>query len=42
MASLRDQFLHFYMSTEEDIAAALRTGLVAPDTNVLLSLYRFT
>jgi hypothetical protein len=41
MASLRDQFQHFYAPDEDAVATALRTGLVAPDTNVLLSLYRF-
>jgi len=41
MASLRDQFQHFYASGEDAIAVAIKTGLVVPDTNVLLSLYRF-
>jgi hypothetical protein len=39
--SFRDEFQHFYAPGEDDIAAAMRTGLVVPDTNVLLSLYRF-
>jgi PIN like domain len=38
---LRDDFQHFYAPSEDAVAAALRTGLVTPDTNVLLSLYRF-
>jgi rRNA-processing protein FCF1 len=29
------------MPSEDAVAAALRTGLIVPDTNVLLSLYRF-
>lgn len=41
MANLRDQFAHLYPPSEGDVAEALRTGLVVPDTNVLLSLYRF-
>jgi rRNA-processing protein FCF1/ubiquinone biosynthesis protein UbiJ len=41
MASLRDQFQHFYSPNEDAVATALRTGLVTPDTNVLLNLYRF-
>ncbi len=41
MASLRDQFQHFYAPDEDAIATAIRTGLVTPDANVLLSLYRF-
>lgn len=41
MASLRDQFQRFYAPDAGAIAGALRTGLVVPDTNVLLSLYRF-
>jgi predicted nucleic acid-binding Zn-ribbon protein len=40
VASLRDDFQHFYAPSEDALAAALRTGLVSPDTNVLLSLYR--
>lgn len=41
MAGLRDQFEHFYTPDERAVATALRAGLVTPDTNVLLSLYRF-
>lgn len=41
MASMRDQFQHFYAPDEDDIATAIKTGLVAPDTNVVLHLYRF-
>ena len=41
MANLRDQFAHLYPPSEDDVAEALITGLVIPDTNVLLSLYRF-
>jgi hypothetical protein len=41
MASLRDQFQHFYAPDEDAIVAALQTGLVTPDANVLLNLYRF-
>jgi PIN like domain len=41
MASLREQFEHFYSPDDDAVSTALRTGLVAPDTNVLLSLYRF-
>jgi PIN like domain len=37
---MRDVFAHFYPPEEKDIAAALQTGLVVPDTNVLLDLYR--
>ena len=41
MANLRDQFAHLYPPSEDDVAEALITGLVIPDTNVLLSLYCF-
>jgi hypothetical protein len=41
MASLRDQFHHFYAPDEAAVKAALQAGLVTPDANVLLSLYRF-
>jgi hypothetical protein len=41
MASLREQFEHFYSADDDAVSTALRTGLVVPDTNVLLSLYRF-
>jgi hypothetical protein len=41
VASLRDDFQHFYAPDEDAVAATLHTGLVTPDTNVLLSLYRF-
>lgn len=39
MPSLRDQFAHFYMPDEDPIESAMKTGLVAPDTNVVLDLY---
>jgi hypothetical protein len=41
MASLREDFGYFYAPDDDAVAAALRTGLVSADTNVLLSLYRF-
>ena len=41
MASLRDQFEHFYAPDEDAEKRAIQTGLVTPDTNVLLNLYRF-
>lgn len=41
MASLRDQFEHFYAPDEDAEKTAIQTGLVTPDTNVLLNLYRF-
>ena len=41
MASLRDQFEHFYALDENAKKTALQTGLVTPGTNVLLHLYRF-
>jgi hypothetical protein len=40
MPSLRDQFPHFYMPDEDAVKAAMQTGLITPDTNVLLNLYR--
>lgn len=41
MPSQRDQFQHFYAPDEAAVATAIKTGLGVPDTNVLLSLYRF-
>lgn len=41
MAGLREGFESFYSPDDDAVAAALRTGLVVADTNVLLSLYRF-
>jgi len=41
VANLRDLFPAYYAPGEAAVAAALRTGLVAPDTNVLLAAYRF-
>jgi hypothetical protein len=41
MPSLREQFHHFYALSEDDTAAAMKEGLVAPDTNVLLNFYRY-
>jgi hypothetical protein len=38
---MRDQFEHFYAPDEQAVSTALKTGLVVPDANVLLSLYRF-
>jgi hypothetical protein len=38
---MRDQFEHFYAPDDAAIEAAMKTGLVVPDTNVLLNLYRF-
>ena len=40
MPSMRDQFRSFYAPSKDDIATALRKGLVTPDTNVLLHFYR--
>jgi hypothetical protein len=41
MPGMRDQFAHFYVPDEDVISTAMKTGLVAPDANVLLNLYRF-
>jgi hypothetical protein len=41
VANLRDLFAAHYAPGKAAVAAALRTGLVAPDTNVLLAAYRF-
>lgn len=41
MANLRDQFAPYYTPGQEAVATAVRTGLVTPDTNVLLAAYRF-
>ena len=41
MASLRDQFSYFYTPDEDAVETAMQTGMVTPDANVLLSLYRF-
>lgn len=40
MASLRDQFQHFYQPDDDEVVKAIETGIVTPDTNVLLALYR--
>jgi hypothetical protein len=40
MANLRDQFAPYYPPGPSVISAALRTGLVTPDSNVLLAPYR--
>lgn len=40
MASLRDQFQHFYKPGDDEVVKAIKTGIVTPDTNVLLALYR--
>ena len=41
MPGMRDQFAHFYPLGDDAIANAMTTGLVVPDTNVLLNLYQF-
>jgi hypothetical protein len=41
VANLRDQFAPYYAPDRAAVAAALRTGLVTPDTNVMLAAYRF-
>jgi hypothetical protein len=41
MASLRDQYSYFYTPDEHAVETAMQTGMVTPDANVLLSLYRF-
>ena len=41
MAGFRDQFESYYLPSTDATSTALHTGLVALDTNVLLSLYRF-
>jgi rRNA-processing protein FCF1 len=41
MPSLRDQFAHFYAPDGQAVARAMKVGLVVPDANVLLNLYRF-
>ena len=41
MPGLRDQFAQFYVPDEDAIETALKAGLVVPDTNVILNLYRF-
>jgi hypothetical protein len=38
---MRDQFAHFYAPDDAAIATAMKTGLVVPDANVVLHLYRF-
>jgi hypothetical protein len=38
---MRDLFAHFYALDKDTVKAAVQGGLVAPDTNVLLNLYRF-
>lgn len=40
MASLRDQFQHFYQPDDDEVVKAIKTGIVTPNTNVLLALYR--
>jgi hypothetical protein len=40
MANLRDPFTAYYAPEEALIATAMHTGLVAPDTNVMLAAYR--
>lgn len=38
---MRDLFAHFYALDEGTVKKAVQGGIVAPDTNVLLNLYRF-
>jgi len=40
MPGMRDLFDHFYVPDEEATATAMKTGLVVPDANVLLGLYK--
>lgn len=42
MPGLRDQFAHFYPLGDDAVKTAMKTGLVVPDTNVVLRLYEFT
>jgi hypothetical protein len=37
---MREQFAHYYAPNEDATAAAMKTGLIVPDTNVLLGLYK--
>jgi hypothetical protein len=41
MANLRDPFAPYCAPDEDTVATALRSGLVALDTNVMLAAYRF-
>lgn len=41
VANLREPFAPYYAPSADIVAAALRTGIVAPDTNVMLAAYRF-
>jgi rRNA-processing protein FCF1 len=41
MPGMRDQFESFYSPDKQAVATAMETGLVVPDTNVLLAAYRF-
>lgn len=41
MASLRGDFEHFYPLDDDVVMTAIKSGLVAFDTNVLLTLYRW-
>jgi hypothetical protein len=40
MPGMRERFAHFYAPDEDSTATAMKTGLVVPDTNVLLGLYK--
>jgi hypothetical protein len=40
MPGMRERFDHFYAPDEDATATAIKTGLVVPDTNVLLGLYK--
>src|SRR5690242_6536903 len=41
MPGMRDLFAHLYALDEDTVKTAVLSGIVAPDTNVLLNLYRF-
>jgi hypothetical protein len=41
MPGMRDLFAHFYALDDDVVKTAIQSGLVAPDTNALLNLYRF-
>jgi hypothetical protein len=40
MSGMRERFASFYAPDEDATATAMKTGLVVPDTNVLLGLYK--
>lgn len=41
MASMGEQFHQYYVPGDDALENAIKSGMVVPDTNVLLSLYRF-